>query len=87
MALRDLLRLRLGKSHDYDSLVELFLAKRTKSGGENYSWFATPAEASVTAVDNLRTGWPQVGDAASDCTEIERLKSLLDTAFRQTPRW
>jgi hypothetical protein len=43
-------------SLDYDAHAELFLAKRTKSGGENYKWFATTAEASVTLSRTCRQG-------------------------------
>ena len=40
---------------DYDAPAELFLAKRTKSGRENYRRLATAAEATRYAVEDLRT--------------------------------
>ena len=39
---------------DYNAPAELFLAKRTKSGRENYRRFATSAEAICYAVEDLR---------------------------------
>jgi hypothetical protein len=52
---------------DYNAPAELFLAKRTKNGRENYRRFATAAEVIRYAVEDLRTpkafgAWPQVGD-------------------------
>jgi hypothetical protein len=42
-------------SFDYNAPAELFLAKCTKNGRENYRRFATAAEAIRYAVETLRT--------------------------------
>jgi hypothetical protein len=67
---------------DYNAPAELFLAKRTKSGRENYRRFATAAEAIRYAVETLRTpkalgAWLQVGDERFNNTGIKCLYEAL----------
>jgi hypothetical protein len=67
---------------DYNAPAELFLAKRTKNGRENYRRFATAAEAIRYAVETLRMprafgAWLEVGDERFNSTEIERLYEAL----------
>jgi hypothetical protein len=70
---------------DYNAPAELFLAKRTKNGRENYRRFATAAEAIRYAVEDLRTrgAWLEVGDERFNSTEIQRLYEAADFPFRQ----
>jgi hypothetical protein len=72
----------------YNAPAELFLAKRTKSGRENYWRFATAAEAIRYAVETLRTPkafgvWLQVGDERFNSIEIERLYEADDYPLRK----
>jgi hypothetical protein len=76
-------------SFDYDAPAELFLAKRTKSGRQNYRRFATAAEAIRYAVEDLRTPkafgvWLQVGDERFNSSEIERLYEADDYPLRKS---
>jgi hypothetical protein len=76
-------------SFDYDAPAELFLAKRTKSGRQNYRRFATAAEAIRYAVEDLRTPkafgvWLQVGDERFDSSEIQRLYEAEDYPLRKS---
>ena len=76
-------------SFDYTAAAELFLAKRTKSSGENYSRFATAAEAIRYAVEDLRTarahgGWMQVGDERFNSDDIQRLYDDGDFPLRKS---
>ena len=57
-------------SFDYSAPAELFLAKRTKNGRNNYRRFTTAAEAIRYAIEDLRTpkafgAWLEVGDELS----------------------
>ena len=75
-------------SFDYNAAAELFLAKRTKSGRENYRRFATAAEAIRYAVEDLRTpkelgAWLQIGDERYNSAEIERLYEAEDYPLRK----
>jgi hypothetical protein len=74
---------------DYNAPAELFLAKRTKSGRENYWRFATAAEAIRYAVETLRTPkafgvWLQVGDERFNSSEIQRLYEGSDYPLRKS---
>jgi hypothetical protein len=65
-------------SFDYTAPAELFLAKRTKNGRENYRRFTTAAEAIRFAIEDLRTpkafgAWLQVGDERFNSIEIHQL--------------
>jgi hypothetical protein len=73
---------------DYDAPAELFLAKRTKSGRQNYRRFATADEAIRYAVEDLRTPkafgvWLQVGDERFNSSEIQRLYEADDYPLRR----
>ena len=73
---------------DYNAPAELFLAKRTKKGRENYRRFATAAEAIRYAVETLRTprafgAWLEVGDERLNSTEIRRLYEADDYPLRK----
>jgi hypothetical protein len=73
---------------DYEAPAELFLAKRTKSGRQNYRRFATAAEAIRYAVETLRTpkalgACLQVGDERFDSREIQRLYEADDYPLRK----
>ena len=68
---------------DYNAPAELFLAKRTKKGRENYRRYATAAEAIRYAVETLQThkafgAWLQVGDERFNSSEIQRLYEAHD---------
>jgi hypothetical protein len=74
---------------DYNAPAELFLAKRTKSGRENYWRCATAAEAIRYAVETLRTPkafgvWLQVGDERFNSSEIQRLYEGSDYPLRKS---
>jgi Arc/MetJ-type ribon-helix-helix transcriptional regulator len=76
-------------SFDYSAPAELFLAKRTKSGRENYRRFATAAEAIRYAVEDLQTpkafgAWLQVGDERFNSSEIQRLYEADDYPLRKS---
>jgi hypothetical protein len=76
-------------SFDCDAPAELFLAKRTKSGRENYRRFATAAEAIRYAIEDLRTPkafgvWLQVGDERFNSSEIQRLYEADDYPLRKS---
>jgi hypothetical protein len=76
-------------SFDYSATAELFLAKRTKSGRENYRRFATAAEAIRYAIEDLRTPkafgvWLQVGDERFNSSEIQRLYEADDYPLRKS---
>jgi hypothetical protein len=76
-------------SFDYDAPAELFLAKRTKSGRQNYRRFATAAEAIRHAIEDLRTlkafgVWLQVGDERFNSTEIQQLYEVDDYPLRKS---
>ena len=63
---------------DYNAPAELFLAKRTKKGRENYLRLATAAEAILYAVEDPTTpkafgAWLQVGDERFNSTDIQCL--------------
>ena len=69
-------------SFDYDAPAELFLAKRTKNGRENYRRFATAAEAIRYTAETLRTPKAfgaslEVGDEHFNSSEIQRLYEAL----------
>jgi hypothetical protein len=73
---------------DYDAPAELFLAKRTKNGRENYRRFATAAEAIRYAVETLRTpkafgAWLEVGDERFNSSEIQRLYETAEYPLRK----
>jgi hypothetical protein len=75
-------------SFDYDAPAELFLAKRTKNGRENYRRFTTAAEAIRYAVETLRTPKAfgaslQVGDERYNSTEIQCLYEAGDYPLRK----
>jgi hypothetical protein len=68
---------------DYTAPAELFLAKRTKNGRENYRRFTTAAEAIRYAVEDSRTpkalgAWLEVGDERFSSIEIQRLYEAAD---------
>ena len=61
-------------SFDYSAPAELFLAKRTKNGCNNYRRFTTAAEAIRYAIEDLRTpkafgAWLEVGDERFNNTD------------------
>jgi hypothetical protein len=73
---------------DYTAPAELFLAKRTKNGRENYRRFTTAAEAIRYAVEDLRTpkafgACLQVGDERFNSSEIQRLYEAEDYPLRK----
>jgi hypothetical protein len=73
---------------DYNAPAELFLAKRTKNGRENYRRFATAAEAIRYAVETLRTPKAfgaslEVGDERFNSSEIQRLYEGADYPLRK----
>jgi Arc/MetJ-type ribon-helix-helix transcriptional regulator len=73
---------------DYNAPAELFLAKRTKNGRENYRRFASAAEAIRYAIEDLRTpkalgACLQVGDERFNSIEIERLYEADDYPLRK----
>jgi hypothetical protein len=73
---------------DYDAPAELFLAKRTKNGRENYRRFATAAEAIRYAVETLRIpkafgAWLEVGDERFNSSEIQRLYETAEYPLRK----
>ena len=72
-------------SFDYNAPAELFLAKRTKKGRENYRRFATAAEAIRYAVETLRTRgvWLEVGEERFNSSEIQRLYEADDYPLRK----
>jgi len=72
---------------DYAAPAELFLAKRTKSGRQNYRRFATAAEAIRYAIEDLRTpkafgALLQVCDERFNSTEVQRLYEADDYPLR-----
>jgi hypothetical protein len=75
-------------SFDYTAPAELFLAKRTKNGRENYRRFTTAAEAIRFAIEDLRTpkafgAWLQVGDERFNSIEIQQLYEANDYPLRK----
>ena len=75
-------------SFDYSAPAELFLAKRTKNGRNNYRRFTTAAEAIRYAIEDLRTpkafgAWLEAGDKRFNSIEIQRLYEADDYPLRK----